>query len=184
MLNIFVHLLHWVLYFLDDNLIHKDPTVQERAIAAVPSFVEEYFSSDSSKLDALIKHYVSQLDTSELHLRGFALALGSLPQNVLRGRLHQLLPVLIERTAVTDKKFELWAEGRRDVIKAIMNIIKTVGVSTESNQGMRFIYRKIRNKSRIPKMCYPKREGPVMPLLFWDNKFLVCGFYFGFYGIS
>ena len=23
-----------------------------------------------------------------------------------------------------------------------------------------------------------------MPILFWDNKFLGCGFYFGFYGIS
>ena len=43
-------------------------------------------------------------------------------------------------------------------------------------------YRNRRNKSRTPKICYPKREGAVMPILFWDNKFLGCGFYFGGYG--
>ena len=120
------------LHFPDDNLIHKDPTVQERAINAVPAFVNEYFSGkNSSKFDGLLQQYISQLDSSELHLRGFALALGSLPQNLLEGRLHQLLPILIEKTKISSKNNELWAEGRRDVIKAIINIIKTVGVAAE-----------------------------------------------------
>ena len=47
------------------------------------------------------------------------------------GRLHQLLPILIEKTEISNKNNELWAEGRRDVIKAIINIIKTVGVAAE-----------------------------------------------------
>ena len=72
--------------FSDDNLIHKDPTVQERAINAVPAFVDEYFSGkNSGKFDGLLQQYTAQLDTSELHLRGFALALGSLPKNLLQG---------------------------------------------------------------------------------------------------
>ena len=121
------------LHFADDNLIHKDPTVQERATQAVPAFVNEYFAKDKRKVDALLDHYTSQLDTGELHLRGFALALGSLPQTVLQGRLDKLLPILIDKTNIT-KKSELWAEGRRDVIKAIINIIKTAGVAA-GHQG-------------------------------------------------
>ena len=78
------HLL--VFLFSDDNFNHKDPTVQERAINAVPAFVEEYFSGkNSGKFDGLLQQYTSQLETSELHLRGFALALGSLPQKLLQG---------------------------------------------------------------------------------------------------
>ena len=38
-------------------------------------------------------------------------------------------------------------------------------------------YRIPSNNVRTPKMCYPKREGNVMPILFWDNKFLGCGHY-------
>ena len=48
--------------------------------------------------------------------------------------MHKLLPILIERTAISEKK-EVWAEGRRDVIKAIIGLIKTVGVSTKSDHG-------------------------------------------------
>ncbi len=117
---------------IDDNLVHKDAVVQERAICAVAAFANEYFNQ--SELDGLVGHYQSQLDASELHLRGFALALGSLPKSVLCGRLHQILPVLIEKTAIT-KRTEMWAEGRRDVLKAIVSMIKTVGVSTDGTRG-------------------------------------------------
>ena len=120
---------------IDENLVHKDPSVQERAISAVPAFVNEYFSGNN--LEALIQHFMSNLDNSELHRRGFSLALGSLPSNVLKGRLDKILPVLIAKTKIT-KNTEVWAEGRRDVIKAIINITKTVGVS-EENQGENYI---------------------------------------------
>jgi hypothetical protein len=102
--------------------------VQERAISAVPYFVNEYFSSKPDNLNNLMSHYMSQLDVSEINRRGFALALGSLPKNVIQGRLDKILSALIEKTKVT-KATELWAEGRRDVVKAINNIVKTVGVA-------------------------------------------------------
>ena len=84
-------------------------------------------------MESLIQHFISQLDNSELHRRGFALAIGSLPANVLKGRLDKILPTLIDKTLIT-KNTEVWAEGRRDVIKSIINITKTVGVS-EENRG-------------------------------------------------
>ena len=53
----------------------------------MPAFVEEYFSGiNSGKFDGLLQQYTSQLEISELHLRGFALALGSLPQKLLQGK--------------------------------------------------------------------------------------------------
>ena len=58
----------------------------------MPAFVEEYFSGkNSGKFDGLLQQYTSQLDNSELHLRGFALALGSLPQKLLQGNKNPCL---------------------------------------------------------------------------------------------
>ena len=63
----------------------------------MPAFVEEYFSGENSgKFDGLLQQYTSQLDTSELHLRGFALALGSLPQKLLQGKKFSFLWNLLE----------------------------------------------------------------------------------------
>ena len=83
-----------IILFADDNLAHKDPLVQERAIQSVASFVNEYFTKPET-LDHLLEHYMSSLDQSELHRRGFALALGSLPKTVLQGRLDKVLSVLV-----------------------------------------------------------------------------------------
>jgi hypothetical protein len=76
----------------------------------------------------LIHHYLSQLDISELHRRGFSLAIGNLPQCILKGRLATVLPALIGRTKVTGPETEKWAEGRRDTVKALNSIVKTFGV--------------------------------------------------------
>ena len=63
----------------------------------MPAFVEEYFSGkNSGKFDGLLQQYTSQLDNSELHLRGFALALGSLPQKLLQGKKFLFLWNLLE----------------------------------------------------------------------------------------
>ena len=58
------------------------------------SFVNEYFTKPET-LDHLLEHYMSSLDQRELHRRGFALALGSLPKTVLQGRLDKVLSVLV-----------------------------------------------------------------------------------------
>ena len=139
---------------LDDNLSSTDPKMQEQAVIAVAAYVKEYCSTRKS-CDAVIKSYLSNLDGSENHRRGFSLALGSLPHVALKGRLDQILSALIVRCSISDstsvtslspcrdsgtvllvedgkKVFgpeqERWAEGRRDVLRAIAKIVKTVGV--------------------------------------------------------
>ncbi len=116
------------LHVSDDNLCHNDPLVQERSVNAIPAFLCEYFAADPAKLDSLLKHYMSQLDRSELHRRGFALALGSLPKFAIQGRLDKILAALIQRTVPTSQT-EFWAEGRRDAVKAMNNLVKTAGVA-------------------------------------------------------
>ena len=77
----------------------------------------------------MIHHYLSQLDVSEQHRRGFSQAVGNLPKFILEGRLATVLPALIERTKVSCAETEKWAEGRRDAVKAINAIVKTFGVA-------------------------------------------------------
>ena len=138
---------------LDDNLSSTDPNVQENSVQAAASYVKEYCTTREA-CDEVLKSYLSNLDTSELHRRGFSLAIGSLPKFALTGRLDQILAILIARCAVSacqsisslspcrgtinlliddDKKIfgpeqERWVEGRRDVVKAISKIVKTLGV--------------------------------------------------------
>ncbi len=80
----------------------------------------------------MTKHYLSKLDASELHRRGFTQAIGNLPGFVLRGRLDMILPALINRCKISSET-EKWAEGRRDTVKAINSIVKSLGVVKESN---------------------------------------------------
>ena len=144
---------------LDDNLPSMDPKIQEQAVSSVAAYVKEYCSTRET-CDIVIKSYLSNLDGSENHRRGFSLALGSLPEFALKGRLDQILSALIVRCSVStsaavsslspcrgsnatllvedgEKIFgpeqERWAEGRRDVIRAISRIVKTVSVHHGTN---------------------------------------------------
>ena len=145
---------------LDENLSSTDPTVQEKSVLAAAAYVKEYCTTREA-CDEVLKSYLSNLDTSELHRRGFSLAIGSLPEFALVGRLDQILVALIGRCTVTPcsatsslspcrasgvnllvdldgnktlgPEQERWAEGRRDVVRAISRIVKTVGVCEGSN---------------------------------------------------
>jgi len=54
---------------------------------------------------------------------------------VLRGRLDKILTELIDRTRIISPETEKWAEGRRDSVKAINSIVKTLGVQKVSLNG-------------------------------------------------
>ena len=64
------------------------------------SILSSYFLHQQIALFQLVNHYLSQLDSTELHRRGFAQAIGNLPAAVLKGRLATVLPSLINRTKV------------------------------------------------------------------------------------
>ena len=143
--------------FLDENLTSPDPLVQEKAVAAFPSFLGEYLKDrdDGSLLrerrDNVLEGYLKEINSSELHRRGISLALGnrfeldyssksvistfllfllgSFPDFALCGRVEDVLQKLMSCVEIT-KDTEKWAEGRRDAVLAVSAIVKTVGVKT------------------------------------------------------
>ncbi len=125
---------------LDDNLAHPDPLVQDKAVQAFPNFLGEYLRDRGTgellreRRDNLLKAYLTEIDTSELHRRGIALALGSMPTFALEHRVSDILNKLMACLRNVTKDNEKWAEGRRDVVLAATNIIKAVGIKREQGE--------------------------------------------------
>ena len=130
---------------LEENIAHLDPLVQSKSIAALPNFLQTYFvvsdgDADENggrikieKRDALIDEYVkilSNTSTNENTQRGFCLALGSLPIKILEGKVDVVLQILIKCSElISGGSTEKWAEGRRDALKALINVVKTLGMT-------------------------------------------------------
>ena len=64
----------------DENLSNADPLIQEKAVAAFPNFLAEYLRDGDdlivARRDKIVDDYCRDMDNSELHRRGIALALG------------------------------------------------------------------------------------------------------------
>lgn len=118
---------------------NSDPIVQDQACEAVPNFLSEYLKDvDTGELltdkrDAILDEYLNELDSSELHRRGFATALGSFPEFALRGRVGDVLKKLIKCTEITPNT-DKWAEGRRDSILALTSVAKRVGFAKDTGE--------------------------------------------------
>eukprot|EP00095_Tigriopus_kingsejongensis_P012338 maker-scaffold198_size266703-snap-gene-0.21 protein:Tk12338 transcript:maker-scaffold198_size266703-snap-gene-0.21-mRNA-1 annotation:"tubulin-specific chaperone d" len=124
-----VHLWHAI---LAENLSNSDPLIQEKAIKAVPHFLGEYLKDPKTstllvgKRDKIFDEYLHELGNSELHRRGFSLALGACPEFVLKGREGDILEKLFQCIPITPDT-ETWAEARRDAILALTSIAQTLG---------------------------------------------------------
>ena len=85
--------------------------------------------------DSLLADFMAELDSSEMHRRGFVSALGAFPAFALRGRVGDVLERIIACTEVAaEADREKWAEARRDSVNAIMSIVRTLGVSKEQGE--------------------------------------------------
>ncbi|XP_050391441.1 tubulin-specific chaperone D [Patella vulgata] len=117
---------------IDDCLLHVEPEVQASAVDALPTMISEYYTREEiilqQKQGEIIKRYLNYLKSSTQTIRcGFSLALGSLPKAMLNGRLRAVLDGLIKTSQIVPGQ-EAMAESRRDAIKAITSLCKTVGV--------------------------------------------------------
>ena len=89
----------------------------------------------SEERDSLLADFMAELDSSEMHRRGFVSALGAFPAFALRGRVGDVLERIIACTEVAaEADREKWAEARRDAVSAIMSIVRTLGVSKEQGE--------------------------------------------------
>ncbi|XP_069674548.1 tubulin-specific chaperone D [Periplaneta americana] len=122
---------------LDECLSHEVPNIRSRAASALPAFFTEYYQLRSEpggpsegvnviKRDALINAYTEQLAANNQTVRmGFSLALGFFPKFMLDDQLHIVIPALIECLKITESTSK-WAESRRDALKALTNVCRTV----------------------------------------------------------
>ncbi|MGH0126313.1 UNVERIFIED_CONTAM: hypothetical protein FKN15_028060 [Acipenser sinensis] len=107
---------------------------KEAAVSALAALCNEYYQSaegavDPTIQDELVSRYIVQLPSTEEMTRcGYALALGALPQFMLRGKLQQVLEGLRKTTSISAKDVS-FAEARGDALKATAQVCATVGVS-------------------------------------------------------
>ncbi|XP_067672679.1 tubulin-specific chaperone D-like [Haliotis asinina] len=118
---------------LDDCLFHNEPEIQQASIEAAPAFYTEYCRDADGKLDtkrqnAVVEKYLKELKSSnEISRMGHSLALGGFPQFMLEGKLMEVLMGLVHASTIKENVVHM-AEARRDAVKAITSIVKTVGV--------------------------------------------------------
>uniref|UniRef100_A0A6I8PQA5 Tubulin-specific chaperone D n=1 Tax=Ornithorhynchus anatinus TaxID=9258 RepID=A0A6I8PQA5_ORNAN len=98
---------------------------------AKPMFTS--FWGDRFVPDELVQHFLSELQSAEEMTRcGFSLALGALPGPLFRGRLQQVIEGLKKVTHISPKNVS-FAEARRDALKAIAKVCRSVGVKADGS---------------------------------------------------
>lgn len=129
---------------LDECFSHEVLIIRTRAASALPIFLSEYYRTlekdeswtiNVTARDSIIIKYTEKLSANNEVIRmGFALAIGSLPEFILKGNLHTVIPALIKCTQITESTAK-WAESRRDAVKALISVCTTVGVDPNSNDN-------------------------------------------------
>lgn len=130
-------------WLIDDTLrnlhlisSHARQQIKDAAVAALAALCCEHYCPRPGEAEPpvqaeLVERYLAELRSPEEMTRcGFALALGALPAFPLRGRLQQVLAGLgaVTRIFPGDVSF---AEARRDALRAIAGVCRTVGVGAE-----------------------------------------------------
>lgn len=126
---------------INECLEHIDENIQAAAVSAIPAFCSEYYRNpdgltNDTKCSDLISKYISELDSKIEKTRcGYALALGALPKFMSSTRLMSILSGLIKAATILRKQ-EAFVESRRDAIKAITSICKTVGADESGSANV------------------------------------------------
>ncbi|XP_050073565.1 tubulin-specific chaperone D [Anopheles maculipalpis] len=126
---------------LDASIVDEKSTTREQATIAFSKFCDAYYKTETvDRLGCLIDNYIKEMrDTQIEHkAQGIVSALGALPLFMVELRLEEIVSVIDVKTVVP----EMFAVGynhselRRDCIRALMNIVQTVGFehSAKSNE--------------------------------------------------
>ncbi|KAM5305967.1 tubulin-specific chaperone D isoform 2-T2 [Glossophaga mutica] len=117
---------------------HSRQQIKEAAVSALAALCSEYYTEGPGEADrdraaheGLVTRCLAELQSPEEMTRcGFSLALGALPGFLLRGRLQQVLAGLGAVTHISPENVS-FAESRRDALKAIARVCRTVGARAE-----------------------------------------------------
>lgn len=125
---------------LNESLSYEVPTVRMAAIEALPDFFTEYYrEGDEENRSLIVNSYIENLKpTNRVTQMGHLLALGSLPEFMLRGRTDLVIDSVIKTMEITEMSLK-WAESRRDALKALTMICNTIG--TKENIGKKYVFK-------------------------------------------
>ncbi|XP_040845817.1 tubulin-specific chaperone D isoform X3 [Ochotona curzoniae] len=131
-------------WLIDDTLrnlrlmSHSSTQVKDMAVSALAALCREYYMEEPGKAspavqEELVSQYLAELRSPDENTRcGFSLALGALPDFLLKGQLQQVLSGLISVTQISPMDVN-FAESRRDGLKAIARVCQTVGVREDGS---------------------------------------------------
>lgn len=129
-------------------IVKKSLQIREAGISALGSLCETYYSTENfmRSNDDLVAYYLKgcENDLEENIRMGFVLALGALPKFMMQPNFDKIIATLMKQTLIpilqssvlnkqTDNRqtenviTANWAESRRDSIKALGNVIQTIG---------------------------------------------------------
>lgn len=122
---------------LDECLSYNVTNIRSAAVAALPSFFNQYYKGDNGdclqRQSKIIKDYLHALEseTCQITRMGHALGLGVLPNFMLKINLDEIINSLIKSTCITMETLK-WAESRRDSIKALTSICLTLEMEIDT----------------------------------------------------
>ncbi|GAB1602849.1 tubulin-specific chaperone D-like [Argonauta hians] len=126
--------------FIYDCLSKEKLEIQTSALECHSVFTLEYYKDFEGevlfdKRDQLLEYCITELSSPMDYKRmSHALALGYLPEPLLRGKLNCVLPALCSAAQLADRP-HLWAEARRDAVKAINSLCVNLIVDPSGSEN-------------------------------------------------
>lgn len=136
---------------IDSCVISKTIRIRELAVIALASFTQRYYKEEKPSSDILSYYLRGSNNDLEEHVRmGYVLGIGALPDFMLLPSIDDVLARLMENSLVP-KESEVraaglnpvilnWSESRRDSVKAIGNIITSIGFAKVSPENLKKVF--------------------------------------------
>lgn len=136
---------------IDACIVNKTIRIRELAVVALASFCQHYYEGSDATGEILRFYLLGSNNDLEEHIRmGYVLGIGALPSFMLLPSIDDVIAKLME-LALVPKESEVkaaglnpiilnWSESRRDSVKAIGNIVSTIGFAQLSQENLRMVF--------------------------------------------
>ncbi|XP_020891431.1 tubulin-folding cofactor D isoform X2 [Arabidopsis lyrata subsp. lyrata] len=112
---------------LNENLRHPNSQIQNAAVNAVKQFVQSYLvCNDKIAVDLVSKHLTHLTDPNVAARRGFALALGALPCELLTAKWKDVVLKLCSACQIEANPEDRDAEARMNAVKGLISVCETL----------------------------------------------------------
>ena len=125
---------------LRECLASNDSGVQQSAVTATRVLIGQYYRSSPERLPDVLGRFLAETTGALQEARvGNALALGSMPDFILKVDLNGVMQALCQCALITPKTLQ-WAEARKNALSALAMVCTTVGIIQSSSSGLLVIF--------------------------------------------